>query len=132
MMDDISSHNGNNKATCDGYTCTRDSPARRVHSQPRICGVSFANRLSDVRSLASNGEASAGATLNPIPSAFKYKDLLGYNNVTNFGGTVEPHFKPPILQAKEIGINCYLIQSLQLIYLIKFLVVIFRTGVDNL
>ena len=34
LVDDLSSHSRDNKATSDGRICTRDSPVGRVHSQP--------------------------------------------------------------------------------------------------
>ena len=112
LVDDLSSHSRDNKATSDGRICTRDSPAGRVHSQPQMRVVPFADRLLGVASPASIGEASASVVGKPTPSATKYKDPPGYEGVTDFGCIVEPYFKPPTLVPKKIGVSGYLTRSL--------------------
>ena len=41
IEDDVSSHSGVNKATCDGRSCIRDAHAKRVHNQLQLRVVPF-------------------------------------------------------------------------------------------
>ena len=77
-LENMSSRSRDNPTTRNGRKCIADSPATRVHSQPRLRVVLCSITLIAV-------PAPTGDTPNLVPYAPKYKDPPDYDNAANFG-----------------------------------------------
>ena len=99
--------NGSEEKTTPSEACDRtpDSRGKRVHCQPRLRAVPCARKLLVGASTVTIGDGGAGPHRSPTTYAPRYRNPPGYNNVTDFGASDEPYFKPPALQPKTNGVS---------------------------
>ena len=116
-LENMSSRSDDNNATGVGKKIM-DSPAARVHSNPRQRVVPCVRKSLGWAATAGKEESTGthGAVTpvppNPIPYAPKYKDPPGYDQASDFGEADEPSFKPPTLKPRKKGVRCPLTQPL--------------------
>jgi hypothetical protein len=97
--DDQSSHSGHGKATGGAggtRVRSREAPiAARVHANPRMRLLPFAQRVLGLESPARGGTETAEASPKQAPHATRYKDPPSYEDVADFGPSRDPEFTPP-------------------------------------
>jgi hypothetical protein len=103
--DDQSSHSGHDKATCGACSMrvrSREAPiAARVHANPQMRLLPFAQRVLGLESPARGGTETVEASPKHAPHTTRYKDPPSYEDVVDFGPSRDPEFTPPLLASKE-------------------------------
>lgn len=104
-LEDTSNHSRDNRGAADTRNITPESRGKRVHSQPRLRVVPCAKRLLGVPATTPSGDSSADVSPPPINFKRRYKDPPGYSDARDFGDSVEPCMKAPLLQPKTHGVS---------------------------
>ena len=101
VQDDASSRSADSNKKGVGPSTAVDSPARRVHANPRIRAIPFQIRLAVAPPCSPTTTTVVGpsnATPTRVP---KYRDPPGYDDVADFGCSSEPKYELPVLKPRK-------------------------------
>jgi hypothetical protein len=100
-----SSDSEENNTPCRRVSTMEDSPAKRVHLNPRMRVAPVEVRLGQSRPVNEKGPPSGGPAGSPQSRAYKYKNPPGYEDARDFGTTSEPRYKVPELQPRKKNVS---------------------------
>lgn len=104
-LDNSSNDSRDNDETTALRNRIHETLGNRVHNQPRQRVVPCAKKLLCAAATSPIGETNAPDPPTLHPRATRYKDPPGYSDLRDFGTSVEPASRPPLLQPKTHGVS---------------------------